>query len=361
MQRHTECACYFARKQIMTNSYRSCFWMVLALAVGTFVSFSAVSADDAPAGPTLDAPLRVAAKPEKPKAKTYDLRYKLRRGDVLRYEVTNRASFNTTIEQTSQAAQTKTVTYKAWKVTDILPKGNIEFVSVVERVSMINQLPDHDPVEYDSASDKTPPPGFEDVAKTIGVPLIEITMTPRGEIADRQWKVRAPNAGEDSPIALRLPEKPVAIGETWDESFDVPVALENGTSKTVQTRRHHELTKVANNVATIAVTYQVLSPIDPYMEYQLVQRLMEGEVKFDIRAGRVISQQMDIDKRILGFAGPTSSTHYVMRIEERLLKKGEKVATTPSRKSVASKKQPQSNNTKTANRRSTRSSGTIRR
>jgi hypothetical protein len=345
----------------MKLSHRSCVWALLVVVIGGFLPFSAVSAEDAPTGPALDAPLRVAAKPEKPKAKTYDLRYKLRRGDVLRYEVTNRASFNTTIEQTSQAAQTKTVTYKAWKVTDILPKGNIEFVSVVERVSMVNQLPDHDPVEYDSASDTTPPPGFEDVAKTIGVPLIEITMTPRGKIEDRQWKVRAPNAGEDSPIALRLPDKPVAIGETWDESFDVPVQQENGTSKTVQTRRHHELTKVANNLATIAVTYQVLSPIDPYMEYQLVQRLMEGEVKFDIRAGRVISQQMDIDKRILGFAGPTSSTQYIMRIEERLLKKGEKVTSTQSRKTVTSKKRPPSNGSKTANRRTTRSSGTIRR
>jgi hypothetical protein len=95
------------------------------------------------------------------------------------------------------------------------------------------------------------------------------------------------------------------------------------------------------------------------MEYQLVQRLMEGEVKFDIRAGRVISQQMDIDKRILGFAGPTSSTHYIMRIEERLLKKGEKVVATPKRNTVASKKK--SSGAKTANRRTTRSGGTIRR
>ena len=48
---------------------------------------------------------------------------------------------------------------------------------------------------------------------------------------------------------------------------------------------------------------------------------MEGEVKFDIEAGRVVGQQMDIDKRILGFAGPTSSMHYIMRMEEKLLKR----------------------------------------
>jgi hypothetical protein len=331
----------------MTQSKVSRCAVLFLLALSSLIAVNAVAAEDA--GPALEGPIRVASKPEKPKAKTYDLRYKLKRGDVLRYEVVSRASFNTTIEQTTQAAQTKTVTVKSWKVTDVLPKGNIEFINVVERVNMINQLPDHDAIEYDSAVDKTPPPGFEAVAKTIGVPLIQITMTPRGKIERRDWKIRAPQADENSPVALRLPEEPVAIGNTWDEPFDVQVLLEDQTSKQIQTRRHHELTKVANGIATIAVTYQVLSPIDSFIEYQLVQRLMDGEVKFDIAAGRVISQQMDIDKRILGFAGPTSSTHYIMRMEERLLKKGEKVAIRPTRKTATTK--PQSNGkTKTATR-----------
>ncbi len=323
-----------------------CAALLLLEIVGVLPLAMAFAEDSAP---TLDGPLLVASKPEKPKAKTYDLRYKLRRGDVLRYEVISRASFNTTIEQTTQAAQTKTVTVKSWKVTDILPKGNIEFISVVERVNMINQLPDHDAIEYDSARDKTPPAGFEDVAKTIGVPLIAITMTPRGKIERRHWKVRAPQGDGDSPVALRLPDKPVAIGETWDEPFDIQVALEDGTSKQIQTRRHYELTKVANGIATIAVSYQVLSPIDSFIEYQLVQRLMDGQAKFDVSSGRVVSQQMDVDKRILGFAGPTSSTHYIMRMEEKLLKKGEKVAIQPTRKAVATKR-TSNNKTKTANR-----------
>ena len=335
-----------------------CAALLLLEIVGVLPLAMAFAEDSSPA---LDGPLLVASKPEKPKAKTYDLRYKLRRGDVLRYEVISRASFNTTIEQTTQAAQTKTVTVKSWKVTDILPKGNIEFISVVERVNMINQLPDHDAIEYDSARDKTPPAGFEDVAKTIGVPLIAITMTPRGKIERRDWKVRAPQGDGDSPVALRLPDKPVAIGETWDEPFDIQVALEDGTSKQIQTRRHHELTKVANGIATIAVSYQVLSPIDSFIEYQLVQRLMDGAVKFDVNSGRVVSQQMDVDKRILGFAGPTSSTHYIMRMEEKLLKKGEKVAIQPTRKPVATKRSS-NNKTKTANRpRQQQSTRTIRR
>jgi hypothetical protein len=256
--------------------------------------------------------------PAPPDSTTYDLRYKLSAGDVLRYDVMHRASIRSTIDQTTQAAQTKTDSVKLWKITDVLPNGDIEVMNVVESVRMVNQLPDHDPTEYDSTRDTTPPPGFEDAARAVGVPLSVVRITPRGKLIARDQKIRQQSVEQDAPIVLRLPSQPVTIGETWDEPFEVNVTLEAGGTKSVQTRRRHKLSGVSNGIATIQVTYQVLSPIDAAAECQLVQRLMDGEVKFDIDAGRVVGQQMDIDKRILGFAGPTSSMHYVMRMEEKL-------------------------------------------
>jgi hypothetical protein len=194
----------------------------------------------------------------------------------------------------------------------------MEIMNVVEHVHMVHQLPEREPTEYDSRQDKTPPPGFEDTARAIGVPLSVIRINPAGKMLRRDVKLRQQNVEEDAPIVVRLPDKPVTVGETWDDPFDVKVALENGSTKTIQTRRRHKLAGVKSGIATIEVTYQVLSPIDPFVESQLVQRLMEGAVKFDIEAGRVVSQQMDIDKRILGFAGPTSSMHYITRMEEKL-------------------------------------------
>jgi hypothetical protein len=308
-----------------------------------------------------EAPVLIALAPEKPAAKKYDLRYKLKRGDVLRYDVTHRASIRSTIEQETQAAQTRTDSVKAWKVTDVLKNGEIEFINVVERVHMVNQLPEKDPVEYDSDRDKTPPPGFEDAARSIGVPLSAVRISSRGKLVRRDVKVKGTNIEDDAPIALRLPEEPAAIGETWDEPFEVVVTLEGGGTKSIQTRRHHELLNVANGIATVKVTYQVLSPIDAPIECQLVQRLMEGEVKFDIKAGRVVGQSMEIDKRILGFAGPTSSMQYIMRMEEKLLKKGEKLAAKSTGESTVTKNRPKSK-TRTATRpRTQQSNRTYRR
>jgi hypothetical protein len=139
---------------------------------------------------------------------------------------------------------------------------------------------------------------------------------------------------------LRLPEKRVAIGDTWDEPFDVQVKIKDNGTKMIQTRRHHKLSDVKNGVATIDVTYQVLSPIDAQIETQIVQKLMDGQVRFDLAKGHVISQAMEVDKRVIGFAGPTSTLQYIMKMEESLLPEEAKTTAAQRKTEPVAKDEP---------------------
>ena len=56
-------------------------------------------------------------------------------------------------------------------MTDVLPNGEMEFVHVVETVRMTNTVPNRGTTKYDSEVDKTPPLGFEQAARAVGVPL----------------------------------------------------------------------------------------------------------------------------------------------------------------------------------------------
>ncbi|HEX5471553.1 MAG TPA: hypothetical protein VFW73_06685, partial [Lacipirellulaceae bacterium] len=288
----------------------------------------------------------------------------LSRGEVLRYDVVDKRSILGTSDETTQSVQSKTDSRKVWKVTDVFPEGDIEFINLVERVHMINRLPDNKGTEYDSERDKVPPPGFEDTARSIGAPLSSLRMTDRGKTVSRKPLLRGKNVDEDAPIALRLPDEPVAIGDTWDEPFEVKVSLPQGASKLVKTRWHHKLADVKDGVATIEVTYQVLTPIDAQVELQVVQRLMSGKVQFDIERGRILSRQMGVDKRILDFAGPTSSVEYVMKMEEKLVENHPETAATKTRTNTAAAVDAHhpTTKTRTANRaHSQQSSKTYRR
>ena len=184
---------------------------------------AAKDADDSQADSNTDDDTPDAPKPPSD-GKKYDLRYKLSTGDVLRYTVTHHAAIRSTIDQSTQAAETKTDSVKVWKVTDVLPNRQIEFMDVIEQVHMVNQLPDRAATEYDSTKDKTPPPGYEDTAKAIGIPLSVVRMTPRGEVVNHKMKYQQGPTEPDTQITVRLPDRPVAIGATWDEPFDINVA-----------------------------------------------------------------------------------------------------------------------------------------
>ncbi|MEQ8838538.1 MAG: hypothetical protein RID07_17165, partial [Lacipirellulaceae bacterium] len=202
----------------------------------------------------------------------------------------------------------------------------IEFMHVVESIKMTNRQPQKGVAKYDSTKDKNPPAIFQQAASAVGVPLTLVRIKPSGEIVQREEKHPQPKVTEDMPITLQLPKKPIAVGGKWDRDYQFTMERKNGGKMKVQTRRLCKLVSVKSGVATIEVTYQVLTPIEPYIESLLLERMTKGKVRFDIARGRVISQNHEVDRRVLGFAGKTSSMHYVSRLEERLIKESKKVA-----------------------------------
>ncbi len=49
-----------------------------------------------------------------------------------------------------------------------------------------------------------------------------------------------------------------------------------------------------------------------------MQSETSGRVWFDIRAGRIVSQESDLDKEVFGFQGAESKLHYTARFREAL-------------------------------------------
>jgi len=161
----------------------------------------------------------------------------------------------------------------------------------------------------------------------VGVPLSVVTLNPRGKILRRDLKQSTPGVKHAARVTIPLPKEPVPIGHAWSFPHEVEVPLRSGGIKRVKTLQSFELASVKTGVATIRVATQILSPIrDPAILSQLVQLKSKGEVKFDVDAGRVLGQQMDVDKHVIGFHTEASSLHYKSRFTEKLLPAETKVA-----------------------------------
>jgi hypothetical protein len=249
----------------------------------------------------------------------YDLKYKFAAGETLRSEVVHRAKVQTTIQGSTQTAETESRSVKVWLVKHVDPKGAATFEHRVENIDMWQRTSGRREIRYNSETDKTPPPGYEHMADAVGVPLSTVTMDSRGTILKRKENQALP-ISISTQMTMPLAERPIAVGESWSSPLEIEVTQKDGTLKKIETRQKFTLESVKDDVATIHVDSQILTPInDPAIEAQLIQRLSEGTVTFDMTAGRVLSQQLDLDRHVIGFSGAASSMHYVTRFTEKLL------------------------------------------
>jgi hypothetical protein len=300
-------------------------WLLLAAIASAAPPIASSGKVDAPPEPAAEK----ADKADAEKPKTYQLRYQFKPGEMLRWEVEHRAQIRTTVAGTTQTAETTSISVKVWKINAVDAQGNATFEHMVESVDMRQKLTGRQEVRYDSTTDKEVPPGFQDVAKNVGVLLSVITIDRQGKIIHRDDKREQP-ASATTHMAVPLPDNAVAIGEHWLVPYEVTATAKDGSIRTIKMRQQVTLEEVTGGVATLDVEAQVLSPVrDPTIEAQLVQSELNGKVRFDISSGRVLSQKNNSDKHVVGYQGATSSMHYVAQFAEKLLGDPQRTASKP--------------------------------
>jgi hypothetical protein len=250
-------------------------------------------------------------------APEYTLAYKFKEGEEVLTKVVHLVTLETTVQGVTQQASTRSVSTKKWTIEKVDENGNATFVHSVPYVEMWQKVTGRDEVRYDSRKDEVPPPGYEAVARDVGVPLATIIMDPYGRIIGRQNAQPQFNPGIGT-LSIPLPAQPVKVGAKWSIPDEVRIRLEDGTVKKISTRQVYQLESVETGVATISVDTQILTPVDddPKIKSQLVQRIQRGTIKFDVDAGRLIRKQMDLNEQVIGFNGPNSNMQYLARFTE---------------------------------------------
>jgi hypothetical protein len=294
---------------------------------------AAARADDNPPNVDTLAPAEsekdLAAELEKAKQKfapTYTLAYKFAPGDQVRTKVVHLVTVETKIKGTTQTAKTRSVSTKLWRIKEIDAQGQITFEHVVEHVDMWNSVSGRQEVRFDSSSGEKPPPGYEQVAGSVGKVLATVTMDQHGRVIARTGAQPQFNPGIGE-LTIPFPNQPVKIGTTWSIPDEIKMKLDDGTFKKVQTKQQYKLEKVELGVAHIAVDTHVLTPVnDPKVQAELVQRLQHGTIKFDLDSGRLRHKQMDMDEEVYGFSGGDSHMQYLARLTEEPLAAAEQTA-----------------------------------
>ncbi len=252
--------------------------------------------------------------------KKYLLRYKAQQDQVLRWQVEQKIKIRATVNGSTQNSETKSDSVKAWKITDVAADGQFTLINAVEKMEMRVKTSGRAESVYDSETDKEPPPGFGDVAKTVGVPLSKIVLDTQGNIVKRELLTTQP-IDTSGQLTVPFPKERIAVGGEWSFPHTISVRKKDKTLKQIKAVQRFTLKDVTGHVAVITMETAILTPVnDPQIEAQLVQRETEGTSWFDMEAGRIIQQELKTDKHVVGHIGENSSMQYEMSFTETLIK-----------------------------------------
>ena len=259
---------------------------------------------------------------DEPSATKHQLAYRFEPGQTLEY-ISEHTS--TIFVQVGDAADTVSHTVESGKRYEVVSVDETGRAVLRPMIHYALLTADHQGqrVEWDSRSGEEAPEEFKGIDTTLNVALGTIEVTPSGVIKVVSLRGGAADASqlqEDHfDLFPTLPEEPIAVGESWKENFEVQILANQNLKKTVSMQRLLTLKSVEDGRAVIDVRTLILSPIrDPIEEGQLIQRTPSGTITLDIESGRLLSREMKIDKRVVGFQGPQTSLQVVGTRNESL-------------------------------------------
>lgn len=259
-------------------------------------------------------------------APTILLRYKLKPGEELVSKVVHLADTRTKMSEHEETSTSRTISEKVWQVSAVNPQGEMTFEYRINSVELAQSVGAGEELKYNSLTDTEAPDMFKHVAETVSQPLATVTINPRGQVIDRDSKLKNPQLGMGE-LTLPLPEEALAIGAQWSVPREARVKSEAGVHKTIKMRELYTLEKVSAGVATIRIESQPLTPIsDPSTESQLIQQLSKGVIKFDVDQGRMLSKELIWSDEVVGFRGPETSLRYEAKFTEELLPQTKRTA-----------------------------------
>ena len=225
---------------------------------------------------------------------------------------------------------------KHYRVLSVDKQGKGLIETVIDHVKIHAQKGDEPAIRIDSSNSlDTCPANFRPLLASVGRPIARSRCATSGELVrvisvSKSWLNAHPgNSNQSMAKSLQkqgflvpLPDKPVAIGDTWDELLEATAADDVGKRYKISLKKIYSLKQVKNGLATIVWKTVRLTPItDPRLLAQLVQLISTGEVVLDLKQGVVVSKTSHIDQTLVGpFGADTLMTARTKH--ELVLRKG---------------------------------------
>jgi hypothetical protein len=244
--------------------------------------------------------------------------FRWEKGLVLAYQVKHDTTVTETVDNRTQQFKSQLELRKRYRVTDVDGQRIATVEYSVTAMRNEQRHPNGDVLLFDSADPTRNTPGLrEQLGKYVGVTLAVLRIDATGNVV-AVMKGQASRHMAEPPFTLLLPGAPLREGQAWTRPYDVVLEPPLGTGEKHAAQQEFRCTKVAPGEAVISVkTAFVKLPEAVQEQMPLVQKEVQGEVLFDVAAGRVAEVSLTIDRTLDSHQGAGSSYRFQSSYTER--------------------------------------------
>jgi hypothetical protein len=266
--------------------------------------------------------LTTAAPP--PAAQPATARLRWEKGQVLVYKVEQTTVATDAVGDKKVETKTQLNLVKRWQVMSVDAAGVATLQLSLNSLRLETTVPGGDPLLFDSANlDKSTPEMKDQMSKYTNAPLALLRVDGYGQVVEvKESKFGPPSRFENElPFLAILPAQgPTKAGQTWERAYKVTLEPPQGAGEKYDAVQKYTSKTVADGLAAVAFAVTLKSPpAAPADQVPLLQMQPEGEVVYDVKAGRMKSAAWSIDKEVKGHQGDDSTYHLKCNYSEQYL------------------------------------------
>ena len=229
-------------------------------------------------------------------------RFRWQAGQVLVYRTEHHTVASYTVGENKDETKTRVLSLKRWQVMGVDAVGVATLQMSLQALFFETTPLSGAPLVFDSAHlDQSTPELRKQYENMIGQPLVTVRIDGQGkviEVKEARPGYSAAKYESDPAFKVVLPADPLQMGLSWDRSYQIVLEPPLGTGdEKYPAVQHYGCQNVAGNLATVRFTTELKgAPAAQEDQVPLWQMQPEGEIVFDLEAGRLQKATLRIDK-----------------------------------------------------------------
>ena len=208
--------------------------------------------------------------------------------------------------------KTRVQSVKRWQVLGVDDAGVATLQMSITSLVFEMIRPDGKAESYDSAHADKSPEDLRKVFAYVGEPLLVLRLDGQGKVVEvKQAKAGHGSVAKfesDPPFKLLLPAEALKADVSWQRAYQITLEPPQGTGEKYDAVQRYVCKRFADNQATVTLKTEVKNPpAATDDQIPLWQMQPEGEILFDVQAGRLQKATLRIDKEAKVEGG---STHF---------------------------------------------------